>query len=104
MRSPPLAEADVLPDPELTPFVHCYNSFQGWVTPSLMVGGTGQGGVEPATGNTEPTVLDWATPSLAKQERSSIARRGDPSPPWSKRTCGAETLLVADRSTPSLVK
>jgi hypothetical protein len=59
LRSPPLAEADVLPDPELTPFSHfVIKSYQGWVTPSLMVGGAGQGGVGPAAGNSEPTVLD----------------------------------------------
>jgi hypothetical protein len=78
MRSPPLAEADVLPDPELTPFTLCYDSFQGWVTPSLMVGGTGQGGVVPATGSTEPTVSDWATPSLVK--RKGVAWLGGVTP------------------------
>jgi hypothetical protein len=57
VRSPPLAEADVLPDPELTPLTFLKCSCQGWVTPSLMVGGAGQGGVGPATDNSEPTVL-----------------------------------------------
>jgi hypothetical protein len=59
LRRPPLAEADVLPDPELTPFTLCYKFLSGLGDPpSLMVGGAGQGGVGPAAGNSEPTVLD----------------------------------------------